>query len=167
MYTKVMKRALIFIFALLLTAPGVSFAQNTVNTTVKPEVPTAQNAEKPADTTTLAGRRATIETDLRALHVRLGDLATRTTTALTRLNQNNVDVTTATKSLTLAKEKLAAAQIAIDAFAKIELTPTTTIAPTGLRENLQKAETALRDARNSIVESLFQLRTTITTEPTQ
>lgn len=150
MYNRHMKQlSFAFIIGLSLLVPAYSHAQ----------APAQQVPE-----TNLLDRRTAIAGELRVLHAKLIDLRDRTSIALARLEQNNVDVAQSRASLTRASEKLTTAETAITTFTSIALPRTTTTAPKNLRDALESSETNLRDARSAIIESLLKVRTTISPE---
>lgn len=150
-----------FVLALgLLVAPLGAQAQIAPKT----PAPVTQPALFDVDATaSLATRKAFVHTKLSDLLAQLTDIQLRVQTASTRLGQNNIDVTAANSSLTLAQSALATAKAHLDLFA---LTPASEKPATMaiLRAEAKASEEALKYARAQLIKSIVALKLTLQTQ---
>jgi uncharacterized membrane protein len=158
-----MKRNLYSIGALLLILiPGIIFAQAKPQGPSVNAAPVAQLKAEP-----LSVRKLAIETQLRDIYARLSSVYTRTTVAVERLGENDIDIKKTQEQLLIANTALTNAKLAIDAFAAIQVNDEekdkVKVAATtaSLKDAVMKSEAALKDARVALIQSLSNLKAAI------
>ncbi len=165
-----MKKAFIYIVFAFFAASSIAHAELALlKTQNKASTPTTKATLQATATTTtssapetVATRKAHAETSLRALQAQFGLFITRTQATIDRLTLKGVDTTKAQASLTASKTSLDSATANLDLFAKIEVTDETSEADTSdLKVALKKIEDALKETRAHLIQSLTELKTSV------
>ena len=159
-----MKKALIFalIFAFSASIAHAQVSSTDLTATATTGTPVQQTPEIPL---TLTQKKVKAETDLRTLESQFRLFVSRTQLTIDRLTTKGVDTTKAQAELTAALTALNTTKANLDLFTTIVISDDMdekAVEKSGLKPALVSIQESLKIARTHLIQSLAELKTSVT-----